>query len=81
MRRTAAKFVPRLLNSDQKEHRIAVRIELKEQAENDPNFICTIITVDESCVFGHDAELISSRFSGRPQIHRDRRKHNKFGVM
>jgi len=62
MRRTAAKFVPRLLNSDQKEHRIAVRIELKEQAENDPNFISTIITVDESCVFGHDAETNQQSF-------------------
>jgi len=56
MRCTAAKFVPRLLNSDQKEHRVALCIELKEQAENDPNFISTIVTGDEACVFGHDAE-------------------------
>jgi D-ribose pyranose/furanose isomerase RbsD len=30
MRHTAAKFVPRLLSNDQKEHRIAVCSELKE---------------------------------------------------
>jgi hypothetical protein len=33
MRRIAAKFVPKLLSNDQKEHRIAVCTELKEQAE------------------------------------------------
>jgi transposase len=38
MRRVAAKFVSRLLSNDQKEHRIAVCTELREQEENDPNF-------------------------------------------
>jgi hypothetical protein len=41
---------------DQKEHRIAVCTELKEQAENDPNFISNIITGDETWVFGYDPE-------------------------
>jgi hypothetical protein len=31
MRRIAAKFVPRLLSNDQKEHRVAVCSDLKEQ--------------------------------------------------
>ena len=52
-----AKFVLRLLSSDQREYRIAVSAELKEQAENDPNFISNIITCDESWVFGHDPEM------------------------
>jgi hypothetical protein len=56
MRRIAANFVPRRLSSDQKEHRISVRTELKEQAGNGPNFISNIITGDESRVFGHNAE-------------------------
>jgi len=47
MRHYAAKFVPRLLNSDQKEYRIVVCTELKEQAKNYPNFISNIITGDE----------------------------------
>jgi hypothetical protein len=62
MRRIAAESVPRLLSSDQKEHRIPVCIELKEQAENDPNFIFTIITGDESWVFGHDVETNRQSF-------------------
>jgi len=81
MQRIAAKFVTRLLSNDQKEHRIVFCIELKEQSENDPNFISTIITGDESWVFGTTLRLIISRLSGRLQLHRDRRKHNKFGVM
>jgi hypothetical protein len=45
-RRIAAKFV--LLSNDQKEHRVAVCSKLKEQTENDQNFIATITTGDES---------------------------------
>jgi hypothetical protein len=44
MRRIAVKFVPRLPSNDQKERRVTVCSELKEQTENDPNFISTIIT-------------------------------------
>jgi len=36
MRHNAAKFVPRLLSSDQKEYCIAVCTELKEQAKDGP---------------------------------------------
>jgi hypothetical protein len=57
MQRTAAKFVPRLLSSDQKEYCIAVCTELKKQAENNPKFISTITTGDKSWVFGHHSEM------------------------
>jgi hypothetical protein len=53
MRCIAAKFVPRLLSNDQKEYRIAVCTELKEQAAN---FISNIITGDKCWVFGYDRE-------------------------
>jgi histone-lysine N-methyltransferase SETMAR len=56
MRRIAAKFVPRLLSNDQKEHRVAVCRELKDQARDDPNFISKVITGDESWVYGYDPE-------------------------
>jgi hypothetical protein len=45
--RIAAKFVPRLLSSDQKECCFAVCTELKEQAKNYPNFIFSIIAGDK----------------------------------
>ena len=46
MHHSAAKFVPRLMSSDQNEYHIAVCTELKERAESDPNFISSIITGD-----------------------------------
>jgi len=76
MRHYAAKFVPRLLNSDQKEYRIVVCNELKEQAKNDPNFISNIITADEFGCSGMSLRRSSSRLSGRLQLHHGRRKHN-----
>jgi histone-lysine N-methyltransferase SETMAR len=56
MRRIAAKFVPRLLSNDQKEHRVAVCRELKDQARDDSDFISKVITGDESWVYGYDPE-------------------------
>jgi len=56
MRRISARFVPRLLSDDQKAHRISVCRELKQQAKDDPNFISSIITGDETWVYGYDPE-------------------------
>jgi hypothetical protein len=56
VQRVASEFVLMLLSNDQKEYCIAVSTELKEQTENTPNFISTIITADESWVFGHNPE-------------------------
>jgi histone-lysine N-methyltransferase SETMAR len=56
MRRVSAKFVPRLLSDDQKAHRVSVCRELKQQARDDPNFISSIITGDETWMYGYDPE-------------------------
>ena len=56
MRRIAAKFVPRLLTTDQKQRRVDVCSELRELANNDPSFLSTIITGDESWCYGYDPE-------------------------
>jgi hypothetical protein len=52
----AAKFVPRLLTDDQKQHQLEVCMELKEQVRNDPDFLSKVITGDESWIYGHDPE-------------------------
>ena len=57
MRRTAAKFVPRLLTDDKKQDWLEVSMELKEYARNDPHFLCKFVTGDENCVYVHDSEL------------------------
>ncbi|XP_067947061.1 papilin-like [Watersipora subatra] len=52
----AAKFVPRLLNDDQKQRRIDICSKLKTAVLHDPDFLKTVITTDESWVYGYDPE-------------------------
>ena len=56
MRRVAAKFVPRLMTEDQKQRRVRVCEELLEMANDNENFLKTIITGDETWVYGYDVE-------------------------
>jgi hypothetical protein len=44
----SAKFVPRLLSDNQKAHRISVCRELRQKARDNPNFISSVITGDET---------------------------------
>ena len=52
MHRVAAKFVPRLMTSNQKAHRVLVCQDLLDHSENDKEFLSKIITSDESWVYG-----------------------------
>ena len=52
----AAKFVPRLLTLDQKECRVTNSSDLLENARDNPFFLSSIITGDESWVYGYDPE-------------------------
>ena len=56
MRRVAAKFVPRLLTTDQKERRLGVCSELRELESTDLSLLSRIITGDESWCYGCDPE-------------------------
>jgi len=56
MRRVTAKFVPHLLTVEQKDDRVSVCTDLHERAQNDPNFMSSVITGDEFCVYGYDPE-------------------------
>lgn len=53
MKRIAPKFVPRLLNDEEKEHRMEVCRELKQLLQTDPDFISKVIT---DCVYEYDPE-------------------------
>jgi hypothetical protein len=55
MKRLSTKLMSRLLSDDQKAHRVSVCRELK-QARDDPNFISSIITGDETLVYVYDPE-------------------------
>jgi len=43
MRRVSAKFVPRLLTAEQKDDRVSICTDLRERAQNDPNFMSSVI--------------------------------------
>ena len=54
--RVAAKFVPRLLTPEQKEHRVAICKDLRQRAVDDPSFMSRVITGDKSWVYRYDPE-------------------------
>lgn len=56
LRRIAAKFVPRLLTNEQKQLRLEVSQDMLDSVAKDSGFMDTIITGDESWVYGYDPE-------------------------
>ena len=54
MRRVAAKFVPKLLNFDQKQHRINIAKEILASLRNVPNLLQRVITGDESWIYVYE---------------------------
>ena len=57
LRRVSAKFVPKLLMEQQKELRKEISENMLDLANHDPEFIKTIITGDETWVYGYDQEI------------------------
>ncbi|UYV80992.1 hypothetical protein LAZ67_19002427 [Cordylochernes scorpioides] len=56
MRRVAAKFVPKLLNCDQKQHCMNIANEMLDSVRDDPNLLQRVITGDVAWVYGYDVE-------------------------
>jgi histone-lysine N-methyltransferase SETMAR len=56
MRRVSAKFVPRVLITEQKEHRLSVATNLPQKAESDQNFMEGIITGGDTWIYGYNPE-------------------------
>jgi len=54
VRRTAAKFVPRLFNNDQRDHQVQVCTELQKAVRHDPNLLSRVIGGDESWLYSCD---------------------------
>jgi hypothetical protein len=61
MRRVAAKFVPKLLSCEQKELRLDVEQDMLECSNGDLDFLKTVITCDESWVYGYNPNLRAKR--------------------
>lgn len=56
MKRVAAKFIPKLLNFDQKNNRMNIAQELLNDVNDDPSLLERVITGDETWVYGYDVE-------------------------
>ena len=48
--------MPRLLTAEQMDDRMSICTDLRERAQNDPNSMSSVITGDESWVYGYDPE-------------------------
>ena len=48
MRHVSVKCVPRLLTAEQKDDHVSICTDLRERAQNDSNFMSSVITGDES---------------------------------
>ena len=56
MKRVSAKFVPRFLTEDQKNTRLNVCYDLREQVGNDPKILSKVVTGDETWCYSYDPE-------------------------
>ena len=56
LRRVSAKFVPKMLTKQQKELQKEIAGDMLDCANHDPEFIQTIISGDETWVYGYDQE-------------------------
>jgi len=56
MGRNTAKFVPRLLNSDERDHRVQACAELQKAVRHDLNFLSRVITGDESWLYNYGTQ-------------------------
>jgi len=56
LRRVSAKFVLKLLTMEQKQLRLEITQDMLDYVESDSNFLNTVITGDESWVYGYDPE-------------------------
>ena len=85
MQRVAAKFVPRVLTEDQKANRVNISQELLDRVSVDENFLKTIVTGDETWVYGYDVETKaqSSQWVGQgsPRPKKARMSRSNMKVM
>ena len=68
MKRVAAKFVPKLLNFEQKQRRMEVAQKSLNKVNEDAELLKSIITGDETWVYGNDVETKSQSSQWRHSI-------------
>ena len=74
MRKTCAKFVPRVLRKDQKERRCYDSREIVDLINSDPAVLDALVTCDESWIYCYDPETKRQSYQGK---HADSPRPNK----
>jgi len=72
--RVTAKCMPRVLTEDQKANRVNISQELLDRVSVNENFLKTIVTRDETWVYGYDVETTARHHNGWGKDRPDRRK-------
>lgn len=70
---TSAKFVPRLLNGQERENRF--RLYKIEESSSDPALMANIITGDKRWVYGYDPDMKCRLPNGKQVTSLDRRRY------
>jgi transposase len=85
MCRVVAKFVPKLLSQEHQQLPLEVARDMLERANGDPEFLMTVITGDETWVYGYDPEtkVQSSQWkhSSSPRPKKAQRLRSKVKVL
>ena len=77
MRRVPSKFVPRLRSVDQKQQRLEVFLDLKENAANDPDFFRMSLRVTKPGFTPTTRKPKLNPVNGKVRGHLDRRRQDK----
>ena len=77
LRRVSAKFVLKLLTMEQKQLRLEIIQDILDYVKSDSNFLNTVITGDESWVYGYDPEKRCSPHNGNIHHPRDQKKRGR----
>jgi hypothetical protein len=75
-----AKFVPKLLLQEQQQLHLEVTRDMLECANGDPEFLKTIITGDETWVYGYDPDTKVQSSHWKHSLSPRPKKHNRYGA-
>ena len=82
MTRVCAKFIPKLLTTEQKDLRSKIAQDNFEMVNDDENVLMKVITGDESWVYGYEWLRVNNNLhSGSVQTSHGRKKHVKVEAM
>ena len=81
MKRTAAEIISKLLNSEQKQHRMDIAQEMLMTFNDDANLFKNVLTGDDSWVYGYDIETKAQSSQWKRPEDPKPKKYANFGQM